>query len=435
MDLDLFSWGVGLGLRHSASVDWSLVARQSGDGVGEFKNTSLTEPVCGLCSCDTLMDITRTAYGTWNGGRFMHFGEPLEEGRFVEVLQYAYQKGIRTFMTSDVYGNGAADTLLGKALKGIPRDSYALVGMIGHDFYKGERAGSKGYPRFTDPALRGTAEYADYIRMATEKSLERCGVTQFDCLMLHNPDFTGFRSDAVWKGMDRMKDQKLTRELGIAPGPANGFTLDLILNFERFAGLLDWSMIILNPLEPWPGRICLESAVKHEIKLLTRVVDHGGLFHGDVKEGHEFAKFDHRSYRPAGWVEVGNSKIDRMRHVADRHGLSLLQFACLWNLAHAPVESVIPTLIQEIGTGTKSIEAKVDDLAALPNLKLSPEEVEEVAEIGENKGCMALKGGNPDHEGEALPDRWLLNAELLDVAKRWGVDPQKDLGYTHGAVA
>src|SRR5438270_9881754 len=116
------------------------------------------------------MDLTQTAYGTWSGGRFMHFGEPLDDARFLATFRHAYDSGIRTFLTSDVYGSGAADEMIGRALEGIPRDSYCLVGMIGHDFYKGERSGSKGYPRFTDPLLRGPREYADYIRMATEKT-------------------------------------------------------------------------------------------------------------------------------------------------------------------------------------------------------------------------------------------------------------------------
>jgi aryl-alcohol dehydrogenase-like predicted oxidoreductase len=381
------------------------------------------------------MDLTRTAYGTWNGGRFMHFGEPLSEERFISVLRHAYDRGIRTFMTSDVYGSGAADTMLGRALNGLPRDSYCLVGMIGHDFYKGERAGSKGYPRFTDPALHKPGDFAGYIEMATTKELERCGVGHFDCLMLHNPDYTGFSSDAVWKGMERMKDQKLAHRLGVAPGPANGFSLDLLLCFERFGALLDWSMVILNPLEPWPGRICLEGAQKHGVKLITRVVDHGGLFHGDVKPGHQFATYDHRSYRPAGWVEGGLAKIERMESVAKSRGLTLLQLACLWNLAHNPVESVIPTLIQEIGEGARPIELKVDDLAALPQVELSAEEVELIAAAGDNKGCMELKGGSPAHEGEALPDRWQLNADLMDVARRWGVDPSRDLVCTHKPAA
>jgi len=381
------------------------------------------------------MDITRTAYGTWNGGRYMHFGEPLSEEGFISAIQYAYQSGIRTFMTSDVYGNGAADEMLGRALKGLPRDSYALVGMIGHDFYKGERAGSKGFPRFTDPVLRNPGEYADFIEMATERELERCGVDHFDCLMLHNPDYTGYSSDAVWKGMQRMKDARMTERIGVAPGPANGFTLDILLCFERFGALLDSAMVILNPLEPWPGRLCLAGAQKHGVRLMTRVVDHGGLFHGDVRPGHVFAKYDHRSYRPAGWVETGFSKIQRILPIAERHGVSLLQLACLWNLAHQPVQSVIPTLIQEIGEGARSIESKIDDLAALPEVELSASEVEEIALVGNNKGCMELKGANPGYDGEPLPDRWMLNADLQGVAERWGITPSQDLVCNHTSAA
>ena len=89
--------------------------------------------------------------------------------------------------------------------------------------------------------------------MAVEKSLERCQADSFDLLLLHNPDFTGYTNDAVWNALDKLKDAKLTKRLGVAPGPANGFTLDLVLCFERFGPLIDWAMIILNPLEPWPG--------------------------------------------------------------------------------------------------------------------------------------------------------------------------------------
>ncbi|HEY6168127.1 MAG TPA: aldo/keto reductase, partial [Verrucomicrobiae bacterium] len=248
------------------------------------------------------MDVTRTAYGTWSGGRYMHFGEALSEERYLAAIRHAYTQGIRTFMTADVYGLGEADTMLGRALEGFPRESYCLIGIVGHDIYSGKRDGSKGYPRFTSPTLRQPAEYRDYLLSATEKELQRCKATKFDVLLLHNPDALGYSNENVWKAMSAVKDARLTDRLGIAPGPANGFTLDIMLCFERFAGLVDWAMIILNPLEPWPGKLCLPAAQKNNIRIITRVVDHGGLFHDDVKPGHEFGYGDHRTFRPAGWV-------------------------------------------------------------------------------------------------------------------------------------
>jgi aryl-alcohol dehydrogenase-like predicted oxidoreductase len=378
------------------------------------------------------MDLTRTAYGTWNGGRFMHFGEPLDEGRYLDAIRHAHTSGIRTFLTADVYGNGEADSLLGRALAGIPRDSYCLVGAVGHDFYKGERQGAKGYARFTDPSLRSPRDYRDYLRMATERSLERCKADRFDCLLLHNPDRTGYASDAVWSAMDHLREAGLAERIGVAPGPANGFTLDLLLCFERFGPLLDWAMIILNPLEPWPGSLCLGGAAKHGVRVLTRVVDYGGLFHDDVKPGHAFGPRDHRTFRPAGWVEAGTAKLERMRPIAERHSLSPLQLACLWNLAHEPVAGVVPTLIQEAGSDARPIERKIEDLAALPDITLSPEEVEEIRRIGDNTGCMSLKGGNPEHTGEPLPDRWSIDTDLAEIAHRWKIDPTRDLVCTHG---
>jgi aryl-alcohol dehydrogenase-like predicted oxidoreductase len=371
-------------------------------------------------------DPTPTAIGTWSGGRFMHFGEPLDEHRLVRLLRP--DEGIATVLTADVYGCGEADRLLGRALAGLDRDSYCLVGAVGHDFERGEREGAKGFPRFTDPRLRGEDEYAAYLRTAAERSLERLGADAFDLLLLHNPDRTGYTSPAVWEGMAALREAGLTRLLGVAPGPANGFTLDVIECLERFGETIDWAMLILNPLEPWPGELALPAATAAGVRVITRVVDYGGLFHDDVLPGHAFPRSDHRSFRPAGWVETGRERLERMRPHAEAHGLTMLQLACQWNLAHEAVECVVPTLIQEAGPDARPIEDKRSELAALPrDLRLDAEEVAAIRAIGDNSGCMALKGATPDHEGDARPDRWGLDAALEAVAERWSIDPDRDL--------
>jgi aryl-alcohol dehydrogenase-like predicted oxidoreductase len=357
----------------------------------------------------------------------MRFGQPLDDERLAALLRP--DDGIRTLLTADAYGAGAADALLGRALAGVPRDDYALVGAIGHDFYTGSRDGAKGFPRFTDPRLRGPDGYAAYVRMAAERSLERLGADRFDLLLLHNPDRTGYTGEAVWDALEELRSDGLTPMLGVAPGPANGFTLDLIDCFERFGERIDWAMVILNPLEPWPGRLVLPAARRHGVRLITRVVDYGGLFHDDVLPGHAFGSGDHRSFRPAGWIEAGRAKLEAMRPIAQRHGLTLLQLACHWNLAQAPVACVAPTLIQEPGPDARPIEDKRAELAAVstPSV-LSPAEVEELAAIGDNTGCMTLKGAAPDFAGDPLPDRWPITAELSALAGRWGIEPARDLG-------
>jgi aryl-alcohol dehydrogenase-like predicted oxidoreductase len=369
---------------------------------------------------------SHVAIGTWSGGRFMRFGEPIHEDRLEAILRPG--GGIRTVMTADVYGEGEADRLLGRALAGLPRSEYELVGAIGHDFYTGEREGPRGYPRFTDPRLRGPGGYRDYVRMATERSLERLGVPSLDLLLLHNPDRRGFESPEVWEALRELRDEGLTGRLGVAPGPANGFTLDLIGSFERYGELIDWAMVILNPLEPWPGELAIAAAPAHDVRLITRVVDYGGMFHDDVLPGHEFPQHDHRTFRPEGWVEAGRERLEQMRPYAERRDLTMLQLACAWNLAHAGVECVVPTLIQEPGPDAKPIERKRAELAGVSAAPaLPPAEVAEVRAIGDNHGCMALKGATPDHEGDERPDRWPVGPELAGVAERWGIDPDRDL--------
>ncbi len=368
----------------------------------------------------------RSAIGTWSGGRFLHFGEAIEEDRLVALLRP--DDGVDTVLSADAYGQGEADRVLGRALEGVPRERFSLVGAVGHDFYAGERNGPKGFPRFTDPALRGPGEYAGYLRMATERSLERIGASSFDLLLLHNPDRIGYSSEVVWDGMEALREAGLAAQIGVAPGPANGFTLDLIACLERFGERIDWAMIILNPLEPWPGELCLDAAARHGVKVLTRVVDYGGLFWGDLRPGAELAKTDHRSFRPAGWIEAGAEKLERLLPFAERARLTPIQLACQWNLAHPAVECVAPTLIQEVGDEACPIEAKRVELAALPaEQRLSTEDVAAIRVIGDNTGSMVLKGASPAFEGEEQPDRWALNEELVEAGGRWGIDPERDL--------
>jgi aryl-alcohol dehydrogenase-like predicted oxidoreductase len=373
-----------------------------------------------------MLEPGQAAIGTWSGGRFLRFGETVEEERLEALLRPG--AGIDTLLTADAYGQGEADSLLGRALDGVSHDEYCLVGAVGHDFYEGERDGPRGFPRFTDPRLRGEGEYASYLRTAAEKSLERLGVDRFDLLLLHNPDRIGYSSEAVWDGMEALREADLTAQIGVAPGPANGFTLDLISCLERFGGRIDWAMIILNPFEPWPGELCLDAAERHGVKVITRVVDYGGLFWGDLRPGMELAKGDHRAFRPEGWIEAGLEKLERLDPLRERTGLSPMHLACQWNLAHPAVACVVPTLIQEADPEARPIEHKRLELARLPGeQKLTEDDIAAIRAIGDNTGCMALKGANPQHEGEERPDRWPLTPDLAEVGARWHIDPTRDL--------
>jgi hypothetical protein len=121
-----------------------------------------------------------------------------------------------------------------------------------------------------------------------------------------------------------------------------------------------------------------------------------------------------------------------MRPIAQRNGLTMLQLACAWDLAHGPVACVAPTLIQESGPNARAVEDKRAELAELSRTSpLSDADVALIRSLGDNTGCMTLKGAVPDHDGDDLPDRWSLREEHLAAAARWKIDPERDLLATH----
>ena len=91
----------------------------------------------------------------------------------------------------------------------------------------------------------------------------------------------------------------------------------------------------------------------------------------------------------------------------------------MWNLAHGPVRSVVPTFIQEAGEEAKAIEELVKEFGSLPiNNPFSDEEIEEIASIGDNTGCMTLKGASNRHVESLRPDEWPMKPELMELAER-----------------
>src|SRR5438128_1163377 len=103
------------------------------------------------------MDPGRTAVGTWSGGRFMHFGEPLDDERFLALIRPG--GGIDTVLTADTYGQGEADRLLGRAVEGVDRSSFSLVGAVG--------------PRARPAGLRAPWREGDHARRGLRRAVPR----------------------------------------------------------------------------------------------------------------------------------------------------------------------------------------------------------------------------------------------------------------------
>ena len=311
---------------------------------------------------------------------------------------------------------------------------YSLVGAVGHDFYEGERDGPRGFPRFTDPlappgrrvraATCGWPPSGAWSGSARTASTSCCSTTRT------GPGTRASRSGRGWRPC--AKPGWLTRSASPRARPtASPSTWSAASSAS--ATTIDWAMIILNPFEPWPGELCLDAAARHGVRVITRVVDYGGIFWDDVTPRTELPQGDHRSFRPEGWIAEGRAKLDRLRPIAERAGLTPMQLACQWNLAHDAVECVVPTLIQEMGEDARPIEEKRAELAALPaERRLTDDDLGEIRTIGDNAGCMGLKGATPDHTGDERPDRWPVSDRARPRSGALGHRPRARLAISGG---
>ena len=360
----------------------------------------------------------------------MHFGEPVDDERLIELLRPG--DGIDTVITADVYGvrrrrraararaRGCRSRLLLAWSAPSATTSSTASATV--------RAASPGSPtRACAPPTPTTR----YLRAAAEASLARVGADSFDLLLLHNPDRTGFSSERVWDAMAGLRDAGLARSIGVAPGPANGFTLDLLDCFERFGDRIDWAMLILNPLEPWPGELALDAAAASDDpgdRPRRRLRRHLlGRRRGRPRVSPNSTTGAFAPTAGSSRVASGSSGCCRSPS-ATRSPRS--SSPAQWDLAHDAVACVAPTLIQERGDGARPIEEKRAELAALPEQRLTDEDVDEIRAIGDNSGSMALKGASPDNDGSERADSWPLSADLVEAGRRWDVDPERDLRHT-----
>ncbi len=96
---------------------------------------------------------SRTAVGTWSGGRFMRFGRPLDDERLLALLRPG--DGIDTVITADAYGAGEADALLGRALRGRPARGLLPDRRDRPRLLRGRARGGQGLPALhRSPAAR-----------------------------------------------------------------------------------------------------------------------------------------------------------------------------------------------------------------------------------------------------------------------------------------
>lgn len=289
------------------------------------------------------------------------------------LLRHALDLGITFFDTADTYGSGRGETVLAKAMAGVPRDSYVIGTKLGYDFYHHDSPdrGQRELPQDFSPG---------YLRFALEQSLRRLNTDYVDLYQLHNPRLEVFQRDDVFAELAKLRDEGKIRAYGAALGPAIGGTEhgDAAM---RARPDIHGLQIIYNLLEQDPGRRFVPVAQELGIALLVRVPHSSGLLEGKYTAETTFPRTDHRSHRPREWLTEGLKKLERLRFLHEGRGRTIGQAAIQWLLAEPTIASVLPNIYDV---------QQLEEFAAAPDCPpLTTEDMARVADLYEHDFYLA----------------------------------------------
>jgi aryl-alcohol dehydrogenase-like predicted oxidoreductase len=327
------------------------------------------------------IEVSEVGFGNWTVTT--GWWGTYSEHEAVALHRAAFDAGITFFDTSNAYGDGYGEEVLGRALADV-RDEVVIATKFGYDLDASEgRRGQQERPHRTDLAS---------VRSDLDASLRRLGVDAIDLWQLHNPRMAHLDDDELFAFLDAAKAAGKIRSYGIALGPKIGW-LDEGVHGMRTRDL-DGVQMIYNLLEQDPGRALLDAARATDTRMIVRVPHSSGMLEGNLSADTVFPKHDHRRHRPRSWLLEGVQKVEAIRFL-EEPGRTLGQAALRWVLADERIASTLPNVYGK---------EQIDEFAAAADVPdLSAAELERVAALyADNFGVTPL-GDQATKVNETVP--------------------------------
>jgi aryl-alcohol dehydrogenase-like predicted oxidoreductase len=302
------------------------------------------------------LTVSEIAYGNW-----ITHGSQVEEDAAHACVRAALDAGITTFDTADVYAGTRAESVLGRALDGVRRESYELF--------------TKAYwPTGPGPNDRGLGR--KHLLESCEASLRRLGTDHLDLYQAHRFDRSTPLEETMLAYADLVRQGKVlyvgvsewtAQQIGDAAALARELRVPLVSNQPQYSML--WRVI---EAEVVPA--CEREGI-------------GQIVWSPIAQGVLTGKYRPGQAPPEGsraTDQTGGNFIKRMlddrvlervqqlRPVADDCGLSMAQLAVAWVLQHDSVSAAI--------IGATRPEQVVENVKAA-GVRLEPEVLRRIDEV------------------------------------------------------
>ena len=275
------------------------------------------------------------------------------------AVQEALRCGISYFDTAPYYGYGLSELRLGRALAGIPRDSFVMSTKVGRSIMA-DRGRVEPSDGFAVVGAKAVFDYSyDGVMRSFESSLERLGVDYVDVLLLHDigrvthgdqhPQRLRQALDEALPAMAELKASGACRAIGIGVNE-EAVCLELMPLFPLDCILLAGRYTLL---EQDGSRGIMDEALRRSVAILAAGPYNSGLLGDARKPGATY------NYTPVDPETLGRAQ--RIYDVCAAECVDVGAAALQFPLAHPAVVTVVAGLrsVEEVRSAVARLSAKL----------------------------------------------------------------------------
>ncbi len=293
------------------------------------------------------IQITPIIMGTWQAGKRMWVG--VEDAETVKAMRAAFEAGITTFDTAEVYGEGHSEQIIGQALSDV-RSQVIYA--------------SKVFANHLKP---------DLLVEACDRSLKNLNTDYIDLYQIHWPAGT-WNSELVpiaetMDALNKLKAQGKIRAIGVS-----NFSPAQIAEAAQY-GRIDSLQPPYSLFWRWVEKDAMSYCQENHISILAYSSLAQGILTGKFGPEHKFEEGDHRAksklFLKENYQRV-QTALTQLRPIADRHQTSLGNLALAWLIAQPQTNAIV---------GARNAEQAAANAKAA-EVKLSQEDLTEIDAIG-----------------------------------------------------